>query len=103
MADPGNHRIKKLDAELNVKEIFGGAKFGFQQPKYFAIDATGIFYIADQGHHQIRVFDPQWQQIGVIAEAGGQKFNLPEGVAVLGKRVWISDTYNHRVVSFDIL
>ena len=105
VADPGNNRLQILSAELeHLASVGGPAPHDFNDPKYFAVDEKGRVYVGDQFNHRVLVFDSDWRLIGRMGtgESGDRldQFNGLEGVVVRGQDVWISDTYNHRVVRY---
>ncbi|MDX1512577.1 MAG: NHL repeat-containing protein [Gammaproteobacteria bacterium] len=105
VADPGNNRLQILSAELEYLTSVGGpAPHDFNEPKYFGIDEKGRIYVGDQFNHRVLVFDLDWKLLGRMGtgESGDRldQFNGLEGVVVRGRDVWISDTYNHRVVRY---
>ena len=95
VADPGNNRIQVLDASLQPLAVLD---LGFNEPKYFDLAADGLLYVADQHNNVIKVVD---DRSALIATFGEGLLNLPEGVEVDGTRIWVSDTYNNRVVLFE--
>ena len=104
VADPGNDRVQMLTAELEYIGSLGGAAYGFDEPKYLAFDERGWLYVADEYSHQVKVFDEARALVATVGSGqrgeGRGRLNQPEGVAVAGDLVWISDTYNDRVVLY---
>ena len=104
VADPGNNRIRILDRNLKHAGTLGGPPYNFNQPKYLASDAQGRIYIADEYNNRILILDRDDRPVGQIGTGergkGPNRFNQPEGVTVWRGRVWISDTYNDRVVQY---
>ncbi len=104
IADSGNHRVLVLDLDLKPLRELRGPTYRFDEPKYLAIDDRGWLYVADEDNHQIRVFQKETQPMTVIgtgrAGSGVNELRKPEGVTTRGNRVWISDTYNDRVVLY---
>jgi len=96
VTDRRNHRIQVLNfdgAFLGPPDtLIDGRTWGGQVPGYFiepagiTKDLSGNFYIADKGHHLIRIFNPDWgfeQQLGgLTTKAEDGKFRHPWGVAV---------------------
>ncbi|HEY5720330.1 MAG TPA: NHL repeat-containing protein [Gammaproteobacteria bacterium] len=97
VADPGNDRVQVLDATLSVVEVIGPPAVALNEPKYLALDPQGLLYVADQHNDRVVVLDAQRREVAVI---GAGQLNRPEGVAVRGELVWVSDTYNDRVLLY---
>lgn len=94
IADPGNNRIQVFDLGLRpIREL----RADFKEPKYMGLDEHGWLYVADQHHNLIKVFNDSEE---LVIQFGADQLNYPEGVEVLGDRIWISDTYNDRVVLY---
>jgi YVTN family beta-propeller protein len=104
VSDPGNNRIQVLDAELGFLEAIGPPALAFHEPKYFDGDARGWLYVADEYNHQIKVLDSKRKLVLVIgtgqAGEGPDRFHNPEGLEISGRRLWVSDTRNHRIVRY---
>lgn len=104
IADSGNDRIVFLDRGLQRTKVLGPAEYGFQEPKYLAEDEDGRILIADEYNHQIKILDWTCRPIGTIGDGtegyGGGHLRLPEGVATHGPDIFVSDTYNNRILRF---
>ncbi|MGC8873103.1 MAG: flippase activity-associated protein Agl23 [Chloroflexia bacterium] len=104
--------------------FFGSAGSGPGQlsfPRGIAVDKAGNLYVADSGNHRIVRFDPQgetsvWGSPCVLETGvgcvdpdgmgplplGAGQFNEPWGVAVDSEgRVYVADTWNHRIQVLD--
>lgn len=46
------------------------------------------------------IFDPQYRLLLTLGTAGNEPLNQPEGVAVRGDTLWVSDTYNNRILRY---
>lgn len=101
VGDPGNGRVQILTVNLGFHLQITGTPKGFRENKYLALDKDNLLYVADQHNNLLRIFNAARQEIGSIAEAGGKSLNYIEGVEVVGQRIWISDTYNDRIVLFN--
>jgi len=57
----------------------------------------------DKDIDAIRIFGPVLKRVLAITRGrnSDDRLNRPEGVAVAGRRVWLYDTYNNRVLSLD--
>jgi len=106
VVDSGNDRIQVLNSELKAVRVIGGVPFNFNDPKYLFIDSQGWLYVADQRTSRIKILNAEYRPVGVIGsiQAGAEpgQLNNPEGVLVHGDRIWISDTYNNRVVLYSL-
>ena len=106
VSDPGNNRIQVLDKELAFQAELGGPAYGFNEPKYFAIDDKGRLFVADEYNHQIKVLDQERRLILTFGTGrkgkGPNRFNYPEGAEIRGQDLWIADTRNGRIVRYRI-
>jgi len=120
VADTGNNRIRKVAANGTVTTIAGTGVPGsagdggpataaqLNGPEGLAVRTDGSVVIADATGERIREIAPDGL-IRTIAGTGTLGFagdggdplaaqvSHPRGVAVLGARLWIADTFNHRI------
>ena len=106
VADTGNHRILKFDANTACIAKWGRSGTGngeFNSPSGIAIGPDGSVYVADTGNHRIQRFDSngnfitKWGSFG----SGPGQFNSPSDVAVGSDgSVYVVDTGNHRIQKF---
>ncbi|HFD40508.1 MAG TPA: hypothetical protein ENJ31_11760, partial [Anaerolineae bacterium] len=87
----------------------------FNHPRGIAIGPEGNVYVVDSDNHRIEVFDAEgnflrtWgsqcnlaEGIGCTAPGGAGQFQEPWGIAVAEDgRVYVADTWNHRIQVFD--
>jgi DNA-binding beta-propeller fold protein YncE len=99
VGDPGNRRIQVLTDSLTYHATIEDRQRPFAEPKYLALDG-GWLFVADQQNNMLRIFDEQKKEVGQIARAGEKQLNYIEGVEVRNGMIWISDTYNDRIVLF---
>ena len=121
IADALNHRIRRVDFAAAVIETVAGngtADFAdgpalaasFNNPRDLAFGPDGRLYIADEFNHSIRVLDLGAGTLTTIAGNGEESFsgdggtpadaglNRPAGLAFdADGRLYIADTYNHRI------
>ena len=123
IADTGNHRIRKVDADGIITTVAGTGSRGYSgegtainekinKPAGVSVDASGNIYIADTGNHRIRKVDAD----GIITTVAGtgsrgysgegtainEKINKPAGVSVdASGNIYIADTGNHRIRKVD--
>ncbi|MBT6609044.1 MAG: beta-propeller fold lactonase family protein [Rhodospirillaceae bacterium] len=103
-ADSGNNRLMIYDRDLNFITQLCGAPYHFYEPKYLATTPEGVIWLADEYNSQIKILDHTYRPIGFIGTGekglGKGQLNWPEGVFVKGPDVWISDTYNNRILKY---
>jgi DNA-binding beta-propeller fold protein YncE len=107
VADQGNHRIQRFTA---VGEYVGeigtpGASPGeFNGVVGLAFDEAGNLYATDQLNNRVQKFHhdgspaAEW---GSRGDSDGELYNPWCVLVVSPTRVWIGDTYNHRISVFD--
>ena len=111
VADSGNHRIVKLDAEGRVLASWGqfgapdlvGDQPAFNEPWGVAVAPDGSIYVADTWNHRVLHLSAEGEALDSIGEYGEAQtlvsFWGPRDVAVDGDgRIFIADTGNKRVV-----
>jgi sugar lactone lactonase YvrE len=101
VADFGHSRLRIFDANGGYLGGWGGrgsGEFGFRELCDVAIRGEDL-YVADTWNGRVQAFT-----IGGVLRASAGDLYGPRGVAVApDRRVWVSDTGNHRVVSYDAL
>ena len=100
IGDPGNNRIQVWSAKFEYEKSITGIGIPFHEPKYLALDKKNTLYIADQHNNVLRIVNDQGQQIAAIDVADKKMLNRPEGVEVFQNNIWVSDTYNDRILLF---
>ena len=99
IADFGNSRIRIFDADGGALGGWGGrgsGKFGLREVCGVAVKGDAL-YLADTWNGRVLAFTTAGVPRGSAAELYG-----PRGVTVATDgRVWVTDTGNHRVVSYD--
>jgi len=125
IADSGNHRIRKVNAQGIISTIAGSATPGnaggfggdngpalnaqLNEPYFLALDASGNLFVAEEAGCRVRRVGTDGN-ITTIAGNGtcgfsgdggnavSAQLNLPQGLAVDSSgRVFIADTFNNRV------
>ena len=123
IADFGNHRVRRVDADTGVITTVAGtgtAGFGgddgpatsaaLSQPSSVSVDAAGNLYIADTLNNRVRRVDAATGTIRTVAGTGTAGFGgdggpaaeaplfAPGGVAVdAAGNLYIADTHNQRI------
>jgi uncharacterized repeat protein (TIGR02543 family) len=116
VADPENHRIRKIDPNGMVSTLAGSGTAGyldrsnteaqFNYPRGVAVDSTGNVYVADTDNHRIRKIAPNGMVStlagsGTAGYADGRtsttvQFSYPLDVAVNSAgNVYVADSSNH--------
>jgi sugar lactone lactonase YvrE len=101
IADFGHSRLRVFDADggfLGGWGGRGGGEYGFKELCGVAILGDAL-YVADTWNGRVQAYTTS----GVLRASAGDLYG-PRGVAVSPDgSVWVADTGNHRVVSFDPL
>jgi DNA-binding beta-propeller fold protein YncE len=120
----GNHQIWRLDLDKKTIAPFAGSgnegrKDGvfenatFAQPSGLALDGKNL-YVADPESNLIRVIDLTAKTVTTLAGSQPNDFENPDAdgkivrlqhplaLAVAGKKIFIADTYNHKIRSLDL-
>jgi len=104
VADASNDRLVRLNDVLQITKVLDGKPYAFNGPRYLDFDDGGRMYVADKYTHRIKVIAPDGGLIAVLGQDRSGKgegvFDRPEGVKIRGRDIWISDTYNNRVVRY---
>ena len=112
---PDNRFSKRTQAGELVKRIpddgvAGDGNHQFRNPAAIAVHpVTGRVYVADTGNNRIKVLDADLNFIrqlpahGVVPGDGNNQFLFPKGIAIntVTGRVYVADTYNHRIKVLD--
>lgn len=124
IADTMNHRVRWVDRATGVINTLAGtgqarfsgdggpaAQAALNEPAALALDDEGHLYIADQGNHRVRMVDLGTKTIRTVAGTGTATYDGdekpatqaslagPGGLAMVGDRLYIADTFNGRVRS----
>jgi sugar lactone lactonase YvrE len=107
IADTGNGRVRKIDAEGKLTTVGGSAQLS--RPNGLAFDGAGNLYIAEMGAHRIRKISADGALATVAGTgtagyagdggpASGAQLNGPRAVAVdAAGNLYIADTGNHAI------
>ncbi len=106
LADAGNDRMLLLSPELEILRELSGAPYHFDGVRYQDVLPDGTLIAADKNNHQVKVIGPDGKLLLVLGTGqsgkGPGKFSTPEGIEVQGDTLWISDSGNDRVVTYQI-
>ncbi|UCD79588.1 MAG: NHL repeat-containing protein [Desulfobacterales bacterium] len=104
VVDSNNDRLLILAPDMQIVKTLSGVPYNFNGPRYAVYDKAGRIYVADKYAHMVKVIGVGDKLLGTIGTGKPGKdpgqLNTPEGVAVLGMDVWISDTHNNRIVLY---
>ncbi len=110
VADTRNHRVQYVDLKSTrlasdepvTRAILGGLGDGptdLKLPRYVAADAEKRIYVADAGHHVVKVFNLDGD---VVATVGEGDFREPAGIAAAADgRLFVADAGAAQVLAFD--
>jgi YVTN family beta-propeller protein len=106
VADAGNDRMVRLTGSLEIDLVLSGEPYAFNGPRYMDFDSAGRLYVADKYSNQIKIIAADGALLKVLGTERSGKgqgvFDRPEGVEIRGRDVWISDTYNDRIVRYRV-
>ncbi len=108
IADANNDRLIHMSPEFKRLKVLSGPKYGFKGPRYLAIGRDGTLYAADKYTHRLLIIRPSDGEIlGIIGNGkrgkGPGLLATPEGAAVRGDDLWISDSSNNRIVRYRLV
>jgi DNA-binding beta-propeller fold protein YncE len=108
VAERGNERVQKFDAEGNFIMMFGspGDQEGqFAHPRHVAVDsALQYVYVADSRNHRIQKFDINGTFVKSFGSEGNQsgQFNLPTTVVIDSHGdLYVNERGNERIQKLD--
>jgi len=107
VSDSGNNRIQFFDTSGNYTNSYGstGNSLGeFSSPEGLSYDSQNNLYIADTGNDRIVVGDGL-EVLGLSGTNGADvdEFNSPADVNVGQSGIYVADTENNRIQSFNLL
>ncbi len=107
IADAGNDRLVNMNQALRVIRSLKGPPYQFSGPRYLDFDQAGRLYVADKYNHQIKVLASDHAVLFTLGSGrsgiGRNVFDRPEGITIQGQDIWFSDTYNDRIVRYQIV
>ena len=105
VADTGNNCIQRFDASGNYKSSYGapGETELLHSPCRIAVNPDGLLCIADRILEEVRITDRNFIPLLTIDAEDCGGLSSPEGVAISSDgTIYISDTYNHRILIYRI-
>lgn len=117
MADSQNNVIREYNSSATPIATYVQGNAGniatFNQPCGVAVDSSGTtIYVADSGNNQIQKLiiqvtpaaTPGNTPVTVITQSqwGNGTLSFPEGITATTTNVYVSDTFNNQVDSFDL-
>jgi len=108
VADNNRGRLVHLSVGLDLLGVLDDPALGLIGPRYLAMDDFGRLVVADQDAHRILLINPETGQLlGGLGDGipglGPNKFDDPEGAAVLGGVYYFADSDNNRIVRYVVL
>jgi sugar lactone lactonase YvrE len=105
VSDSVNNRIQQFDSNGNFLDSFGtnGSAVGlFNMPEGLTYDTAGTLYIVDSGNNRIVLAQGIFVEsvTGTIGTVLGQ-FNGPTNISVGERGIYVADTGNNRIQSFN--
>jgi DNA-binding beta-propeller fold protein YncE len=101
VADPGARALWILDtAENRFESVHNAGEMALDSPVALAVRPDGAVFLADSGLKKVLLFDRQGRFIRIVADEGLAR---PAGLAydAAGKRLYVSDSANHRITAYD--
>ncbi len=108
VTDALNFRVQVFDPEGKPTGAFGEHGDGsgnLARPKGIGVDRGGHIYLVDALFDAVQIFDREGRYLMVFGSQGRDPGNfwLPSGLAIDGDRIYVADSYNHRVQVFRFL
>jgi hypothetical protein len=95
----GNELVLERDLVIGRS---GREDVAFYQATSPVVDDAGRIYVLDTGNHRVQVFDPAGELLltfGAEGQGPGE-LSRPQGLAILGDNILVSDGQNSRVSEF---
>ncbi len=109
VADSGNSRMVKLDAEGNYVTHWGSAGGGrgqFDGVHSVATDARGNIYVTDRNNDRVQVFNQTtrstWYHPNISPIGTWPGFEFPSDIYAAGYDVWVVDNRPPRMIKLDV-
>ncbi|REJ68734.1 MAG: hypothetical protein DWQ31_07120 [Planctomycetota bacterium] len=106
------HALRVVDRQGKIRTVAGNGKKGYRDgtalqaqfdgPKHLCLDDAGNVYIADDGNHAIRKYDPYTATVTTVLGRGHgdaeYTLNKPHGVAWHDGWLYVVDSGNNRIL-----
>ena len=106
VAEANHDQLVKMNDELKVIRQLSGASYAFDGPRYLHFDAAGRIFVADKYSNSVKVIQADGKLLQVLgckkSGKGANIFDRPEGVEIDGQDIWFSDTYDDRIVRYQV-
>lgn len=100
--DERSETVRRVDAEGGILTTYGRKGTGFGElsnPQCVVLDSQGRVYVADTGNSRVQVFTSDGKPLGTWTG----RLDRPCGLTVSpSNELWISDTFNDRIVRVPI-
>jgi DNA-binding beta-propeller fold protein YncE len=112
VADAASSAVRLISAENRVETLVGKGLYEFgdatgargevrlQNPLAVAVDGRGGIYVADTYNHAIKRIDRESGSTQPVPMT--YRLNEPQGLALLGDKLWIANTNRHEIVCADL-
>lgn len=98
VSDVGNDAVQVLDP-MTLRTLGTIGPDELDSPHDVVFDARGRLLVADTGNDRVAVYEVAGTRGKLVAELTGG-LRSPEGVTVRGYTLWVSDTYNNRILRY---
>ncbi|MCP4217811.1 MAG: 6-bladed beta-propeller [bacterium] len=107
ITDAMNFRVQIFDHSGKFIKTFGSSGRGggnFSKPKGIAVDGKKRIYVADAMFDNVQIFDFSGRFLYYFGGRGHEpgEFWMPTGILCTGNKIWVTDTYNHRLQQFQL-
>ena len=106
--DTMNFRIQAFNLERTLLSSFGELGDGsgqFAHSKGMGTDSEGHLYVADALSNYVQIFNSEGRFLLAFGGRGNEpgQFLLPAGLFINQNRIYVADSFNHRVQVFEFL
>lgn len=108
IVERGGNALRMVDPSGRIFTVAGTGRKGKSDgpaleatlwgPKHLAIDEFNHVYIADDMNHLVRKYDPITKNVTTVLGHLKWRLNRPHGVTVDDGKLFVADSWNHRVL-----